>query len=85
METEKILKLIYELNSEYYEKTQDDEIYPFEYCSNGDDYLIKLLGEVIVSTSYDGYYHFESVDSLRTIILKRSSTIAKNLNYLIQQ
>lgn len=85
METEKILKLIYELNSEYYEHTKDDEISPFKYSSNGDDFVIKLLGEVIVSTSYDGYYHFESIESLKDIILKRSSSIAKNLNYLMQK
>jgi len=78
-----IINLVDDLNRKYYIKTQDSEYYPFEFISNGNEWIITFLEQHIFSTIHDCGEEINTIEELEKLIKIRCSDFILKFDYLI--
>jgi hypothetical protein len=73
------IQLVTDLNNEFYEETENDEWYPFEFDTDGTEYRIMFLGTPLFSSAAD-YVDTRAGKTLRDVILKEMDKVMKDLD-----
>jgi len=76
-----LIDVVSDLNQDFYEKSHDDEMFPFEYSGNGPVVIIDFMGQRVWNTEDDSFWDENdkemNADEIKKIILYRAKEIAR--------